>query len=61
MSETIVHCPICDKEVLWNKESKYRPFCSERCQIIDLGDWAAEKHTIASVEADLFSEELERP
>lgn len=48
MSETIVNCPTCEKEVVWNKESKYRPFCSERCQIIDLGDWAAEKHAIAS-------------
>lgn len=60
MPETIVNCPICEKEVIWNKESKYRPFCSERCQIIDLGDWAAEKHAIASEEAELFSEDLEK-
>lgn len=60
MQETIVNCPICEKEVVWSKESKYRPFCSERCQLIDLGDWAAEKHSIASVEETLFSEDLEK-
>ncbi|MFM9836156.1 MAG: DNA gyrase inhibitor YacG, partial [Methylophilaceae bacterium] len=26
--------------------NKYRPFCSERCQLIDLGDWANEAHRI---------------
>lgn len=60
MTETIVNCPTCDKEVVWSKESKYRPFCSERCRLIDLGEWAAEKHAIASVEDDVFSEDLER-
>jgi hypothetical protein len=24
----------------------YRPFCSERCQLIDLGDWLSENHRI---------------
>ena len=24
----------------------WRPFCSERCKLIDLGDWAAERHVI---------------
>ncbi len=27
-------------------ESKFKPFCSERCKLIDLGDWASEKHAI---------------
>ena len=43
----IVKCPTCQKEVEWLKESTFRPFCSERCRLIDLGDWASEKHTIA--------------
>ena len=39
-------CPICKKDVsLENPES---PFCSERCRIIDLGNWAAEKYVISS-------------
>lgn len=60
MSETVVNCPTCKKEVVWDKENKYRPFCSERCQITDLGDWAAEKNVIASVEDELFSNDLEQ-
>ncbi|EEV24210.1 putative zinc-binding protein [Actinobacillus minor 202] len=60
MSETIVNCPICSKPVSWNPSSKYRPFCSERCQLIDLGEWASEEKRIASVEDDVFSEDLEK-
>jgi endogenous inhibitor of DNA gyrase (YacG/DUF329 family) len=32
--------------VEWNEKSPWRPFCSERCKLIDLGAWAAEKHAI---------------
>ncbi|WP_219017952.1 DNA gyrase inhibitor YacG [Shewanella algae] len=41
-----VKCPTCQKEVEWAPESKFKPFCSERCKLIDLGDWASEKHAI---------------
>ena len=42
----IVKCPTCQKEVEWIETSTYRPFCSERCRLIDLGEWASEKHAI---------------
>ena len=43
----IVACPQCGKDVLWNNTvSPYRPFCSERCKLIDLGDWAAGNYSI---------------
>lgn len=43
----VVACPQCGKEVIWNKEvSPYRPFCSERCKLIDLGQWAEGKYSI---------------
>ena len=42
-----VPCPTCNKPVLWSPESKFRPFCNKRCQLLDLGDWAAENHTIS--------------
>ena len=42
-----VPCPTCKKEVLWLPESSYRPFCSKRCQLIDLGEWAEENHKIS--------------
>jgi endogenous inhibitor of DNA gyrase (YacG/DUF329 family) len=46
--ETIVNCPTCGKTVVWNAQSLYRPFCSKRCQLIDLGEWAAEEKRIPS-------------
>jgi len=56
----IVKCPTCEKEVEWNSEAKYRPFCSDRCKLIDLGQWAAEEHAIPGKGADeeLMSEQL---
>lgn len=44
------------KEVVWGPESPYRPFCSKRCQLIDLGEWAAEEKRIAS-QSDLSDSE----
>ncbi len=41
-----VKCPTCGKSVVWRTESKWRPFCSERCKLIDLGEWADEGHRI---------------
>lgn len=41
-----VKCPTCQKNVLWNTEAKFKPFCCERCKLIDLGDWASEKYAI---------------
>ena len=41
-----VKCPTCKKEVEWSNASKFKPFCSERCRLIDLGEWASEKHAI---------------
>ena len=45
-----VNCPRCGKAVPWTEESRWRPFCSERCKFIDLGDWAAERYRIPGVE-----------
>lgn len=41
-----VNCPTCKKEVLMTADSPYRPFCCQRCQQIDFGDWAGEHHKI---------------
>ena len=32
--------------VEWTSAAKWRPFCSERCRLIDLGAWIDEKHAI---------------
>jgi endogenous inhibitor of DNA gyrase (YacG/DUF329 family) len=41
-----VPCPTCGRPVEWTEAFKWRPFCSERCKLIDLGAWASEKHAI---------------
>ncbi|WP_420808527.1 DNA gyrase inhibitor YacG [Aliidiomarina haloalkalitolerans] len=46
-SPMTVQCPTCDKPVAWTPEAKFKPFCSERCKLIDLGEWAAEEKRIA--------------
>ncbi len=47
----IVDCPTCGKPVSWDSESEWRPFCSERCRLIDLGEWFAEEHRIPDTSA----------
>lgn len=39
-----MNCPICKKEV--SLDDPLMPFCSERCRIIDLGNWASGKYVI---------------
>ena len=43
---TVVRCPTCGRSVEWSASSPWKPFCSERCKLIDLGAWAAEQHAI---------------
>jgi len=42
----VVACPTCKKDAEYSADNPHRPFCSERCQLIDLGDWAEERHRI---------------
>ena len=44
------NCPTCQKPVEWSAAAKWRPFCSERCRLIDLGAWMTESHVIAGEE-----------
>ena len=43
-----VSCPRCGAPVAWVPESRWRPFCSERCRTIDLGAWATEHYRVAA-------------
>ena len=45
--ERIVPCPICRKPVHYAPTSRYRPFCSERCRLMDLGAWASGDYQIS--------------
>jgi uncharacterized protein len=46
MAAKLVSCPHCGKKSEYSPENSFRPFCSERCQLLDLGDWASEKFAI---------------
>lgn len=41
-----VNCPTCKEIVEWSEQSPWRPFCCERCKLIDFGEWANERHSI---------------
>ena len=40
-------CPTCDNESDLSASNQYRPFCSKRCRLIDLGEWINESYTIS--------------
>ncbi len=41
-----VACPSCGRPVQWSEASTHRPFCSQRCRLLDLGDWLSAAHHI---------------
>lgn len=57
-----VSCPTCKKKIKYSTDNPFRPFCSERCKLLDLGAWADEKHAVPGKEvnededADLLSD-----
>ena len=46
----IIACPACGKEAEWSQDNPWRPFCSERCKLIDLGAWASESYRVPDTE-----------
>lgn len=54
-----ITCPICKKETTW-EENPWRPFCSERCKLIDLGKWASDGYRIEGEKKKEDEEEKEK-
>ncbi|HBK19237.1 MAG TPA: DNA gyrase inhibitor YacG [Gammaproteobacteria bacterium] len=48
----MVSCPTCQRSVKWTQSNEQRPFCSDRCRLIDLGEWAGEGHRIPGEAVD---------
>ncbi len=48
MTRLTVDCPMCKTKVPWDTSNQFRPFCSERCKLIDLGEWAEGRRSIPS-------------
>ena len=56
-----VPCPTCGRDVEWTADFPFRPFCSERCKLIDLGAWASGQRSIPDETAPEHSEDEEKP
>ena len=41
-----VKCPTCQRESVWSTDNPWRPVCTERCRLVDLGQWLNEGHAI---------------
>ncbi len=52
-----VPCPRCGQPAPFDAGNKWRPFCSERCKLIDLGDWASERYRVPVQEKEPSSDE----
>ncbi len=46
-----ITCPVCKNITTW-EENPFRPFCSERCKLIDLGAWASDEYRIPGKPVD---------
>lgn len=51
-----INCPQCRGLTIWH-DNPHRPFCSERCQLIDLGQWADESYRIPVSSQEPFSDD----
>ena len=54
----IVKCPTCKKPVHWLAEQIFKPFCCDRCKLIDLGEWAMEEKRILGESLDEIVDEF---
>lgn len=52
-------CPICGKPV--SADDPNMPFCSDRCRVLDLGNWASEKYRVPSTLQSEFEDEEPKP
>lgn len=52
-----IACPTCKKKLEWDSSNSYRPFCTERCKLIDLGAWADGSYSMPDDNAEPFTED----
>jgi len=57
-----MRCPICKNPADLTPANRFRPFCSERCQMVDLGTWAGEGYRVpgAAVEDREHPDDLKK-
>ncbi len=54
-----VPCPTCGVETEFSEQNLFRPFCSKRCRLIDLGEWADEKYRVPEKPASQIVNDIE--
>jgi uncharacterized protein len=55
----LVKCPTCERKVEYTG-NEFRPFCSERCKLIDFGAWADEEYALPTQDTALSEEDLDQ-
>ena len=50
--QAVARCPVCRAELVPDVARQHRPFCSERCRLVDLSKWLRGEYTIAGAAAD---------
>jgi endogenous inhibitor of DNA gyrase (YacG/DUF329 family) len=53
----VVKCPTCGDPVKYG-ENEFRPFCSERCRLLDFGAWADEEYNLPAESSELTEEDI---
>jgi len=54
----IIVCPVCKNKTTW-EENPWRPFCSERCKLVDFGKWVSDEYRIAGTKQEEEQEKQE--
>lgn len=55
----LVKCPTCGRQTQY-EGNEQRPFCSERCKLLDFGAWANEEYSLPVEESSLTEEDIDR-
>lgn len=53
----IARCPQCGKSCRSDAANSWRPFCSERCKLMDLGDWLDERYRVPAENQEIPAED----
>jgi len=61
MCAAIVKCPTCGRRIEWSEAYPHRPFCSDRCRLIDLGAWLTAQRAVPGEPVDPDSAQLDLP
>jgi len=59
MAAARVKCPSCGRRLEWSAASPWRPFCSERCRLLDLGAWLSEQRAVPGEALDAAAHDPE--